>query len=36
MTTYTGDYEIVNNSIINDNTKNEGFSCSFIAVRKRV
>ena len=36
MTTYTGDYEIVNNSIINNNTKNEGFSCSFIAVRKRV
>ena len=36
MTTYTGDYEIINKSIINNNTKNEGFGCSFIAVRKRV
>ena len=36
MTTYTGDYEIKNKRIINDNNKNEGFSCSFIAVRKRV
>lgn len=35
ITTYTGDYEIINNSIINNNAKNEGFSCSFIAVRKR-
>lgn len=35
MTTYTGDYEITNNNIINENIKNEGFSCSFIAVRKR-
>ena len=35
MTTYTGDYEIVNKSIIDSNRKNEGFSCSFIAVRKR-
>ena len=35
MTTYTGDYEIVNKTIINNNKKNEGFSCSFIAVRKR-
>ena len=33
--TYTGDYEITNKKIINGNTKNEGFSCSFIAVRKR-
>lgn len=36
MTTYTGDYEITNKQIINGNAKNEGFSCSFIAVRKRV
>lgn len=35
MTTYTGDYEIVNKQIINGNAKNEGFSCSFIAIRKR-
>ena len=36
MTTYTGDYEIVNKHIVNGNAKNEGFSCSFISVRKRV
>ena len=36
MTTYTGDYEIVNKKIINGSAKNEGFSCSFISVRKRV
>lgn len=35
MTTYTGDYEITNKQIINENAKNEGFSCSFIAVSKR-
>ena len=35
MTTYTGDYEITNKQIINGNSKNEGFSCSFIAIRKR-
>ena len=35
MTTYTGDYEITNKNIINSDHKNEGFSCSFIAVRKR-
>lgn len=35
MTTYTGDYEVVNKQIINGNAKNEGFSISFIAVRKR-
>ena len=35
MTTYTGDWENVNKHIINGNAKNEGFSCSFIAVRKR-
>lgn len=36
MTTYTGDYEISNKSIIDNNTKNGSFSCSFIAVSKRV
>lgn len=36
MTTYTGDYEIVNKHIVNGNAKNEGFSCSFIATKKRV
>lgn len=36
MTTYTGDYEIVDKKIIDINSKNEGFSCSFIAVSRRV
>ena len=36
MTTYTGDYEITNKKIIDSNSKNEGFSCSFIAVSRRV
>lgn len=36
MTTYTGDYEISNKNIISGNSKNEGFSCSFIAVSRRV
>lgn len=31
MTTYTGDWELTNRGI----NKNEGFSCSFIAIRKR-
>lgn len=35
MTTYTGDYEIVNKDIINNDIPNEPFSCSFIAIRKR-
>lgn len=35
MTTYTGDYEVINRNIINGNSKNEGFSCSFIAIEKR-
>ena len=35
MTTYTGDYEITNKNIISGNAKNEGFSCSFISIRKR-
>lgn len=36
MTTYTGDYEISNKNIISGNSKNEGFSCSFIAISRRV
>ena len=35
MTTYTGDYEITNKNIIDELIKNEGFSCSFISIRKR-
>lgn len=35
MTTYTGDYEISNKNIVNGTRKNEGFECSFIAIRKR-
>jgi len=35
ITTYTGDYEIINKSIIDDDTYNEPFSCSFIACYKR-
>ena len=36
MTTYTGDYEVTNKSIINNYRKNDGFTCSFIAIDKRV
>lgn len=35
MTTYTGDYEINNNSIIDENKKNSSFECSFISIDKR-
>lgn len=35
MTTYTGDYEVSNKGFVSDTRKNEAFSCSFIAVRKR-
>lgn len=36
MTTYTGDYEIINKNIIGKNYhKNEGFQISFIAVSRR-
>jgi len=35
MTTYTGDYEIINKHIISGNVKNEGFNCSFISTKKR-
>ena len=34
ITTYTGDYEITNKYFVGE-TKNDGFSCSFIAVNKR-
>ncbi|MBR5227510.1 MAG: hypothetical protein IKV94_02620 [Clostridia bacterium] len=33
--TYTGDWEIINKNIIDADTPNEGFGCSFISVRKR-
>ena len=36
VTTYTGDYEYSNKNIISGSNKNDGFSCSFIAVSKRV
>lgn len=36
MTTYTGDYEFSNKSIINGNRKNDTFSCPFISVSRRV
>lgn len=36
IATYTNDYEIINDRIINGNAKNEGFSISFIAINKRV
>ena len=36
MTTYTGDYEITNKTIIDNTRKNEGFSCPFISVNKRM
>lgn len=35
MTTYTGDYEIINKNIVDELVKNEGFSISFISVKKR-
>lgn len=35
MNTYTGDYEITNKNIIGGDIKNEGFSCSFIAISRR-
>lgn len=36
MTTYTGDYEFSNKSIVNGNRKNDTFSCSFISISRRV
>ena len=35
MTTYTGDYEVVNKGIIG-HIKNEGFQISFISTKRRV
>ena len=35
METYTGDYEYLNKSTINNDKKNDGFSVSFIAIRRR-
>ena len=35
MKTYTGDYEIINKSIIDSNHKNESFDVSFIAIERR-
>lgn len=35
METYTGDYEVNNKGIVNEDRKNNSFSCSFIAVAKR-
>ena len=35
LLTYTGDWEVTNKNIINGTKKNEGFSISFISVRKR-
>ena len=35
MTTYTGDYEVLNKHIVDAVRKNEGFDVSFIAVNKR-
>lgn len=35
METYTGDYEISNKGMLNNGRKNESFSCSFIAIKKR-
>jgi hypothetical protein len=33
--TYTGDFKFLNKNIINSQNKNEPFSCSFIATKKR-
>jgi len=35
MTTYAGDWENINKKIISGSGKNEGFSCSLIAVSRR-
>ena len=36
MTTYTGDYEVVNKNIISGNVTNAGFNCSIISTSRRV
>lgn len=35
MSTYTGDYELINKNIVDEITKNEGFGISFISVKRR-
>lgn len=35
MATYTGDYEVANQNIINGNATNDSFEISFIAISKR-
>lgn len=35
ITTYSGDWAVINKSIINNTRKNEGFSCSFISKKAR-
>lgn len=35
LDTYTGDWEVSNKNIINNNHKNEGFEVSFISKKKR-
>lgn len=35
ITTYSSDWENVNKNIINNNRKNEGFTCSFISTSRR-
>ena len=36
MTTYTGDYDITDRYVIENGRTNEAFSCSFIAVQRRI
>lgn len=36
ITTYSGDWEVINKRTVNGSKKNEGFSCSFVATSKRV
>ena len=35
ITTYSSDWENINKNIINNNRKNEGFTCSFISTSRR-
>ena len=36
MTTYTGDYDITDRYVIENGRTNEPFSCSFIAIQRRI
>ena len=36
MDTYTGDYEVANQNIVNGDATNDSFDVSFIAISKRV